>query len=211
MLFEQSGSGWLWWVCISRLESEGGRGGWAFCKKYSALFARGWLVKARPFPRHCVVWCLQKIMWGHTLTEQRRKENAKLADTFFERAGKTKQSSGHGGFSNRACPPWQPTADNWSFSVYEESRSAQTSQEEKLPHILFSRASIRPANLHVVFPINKQRHQQFVCTLAKRAAHCSKCWLFSGKASNLVELVLTNLFGLLPTTTSIFPKHFPPL
>lgn len=32
MLFEQSGSVWLWWVCISRLESEGGRGGWAFVR-----------------------------------------------------------------------------------------------------------------------------------------------------------------------------------
>lgn len=38
MLFEQSGSVWLWWVCISRLESEGGRGGRAFRKKHSALF-----------------------------------------------------------------------------------------------------------------------------------------------------------------------------
>lgn len=93
MLFEQSGSEWLWWVCISRLESEWGRGGWAFCKKYSALFARGWLVSACPFPRHCVVWCLQKVMLGRTLTEQRSKEIAKLTHTFLGRVGKTEASS----------------------------------------------------------------------------------------------------------------------
>lgn len=159
MLFEQSGSLWLWWVCISWLESEGGRGGWAFCKKYSALFTRGWLVSARPFPRHCVVWCLQIFMLGHTLTEQRSKENAKLTDSFFWRAGKTEPSKrrGHSDFNNLASPPRQPPADGWSFSVSgfhstlsgiwkcldQPRRSAAT--------LGTSQVRIRTANLHAVW------------------------------------------------------------
>lgn len=108
MLFEQSGSVWLWWVCISRLESEGGRGGRAFCKKHSALFRPRLIGQCSAISTALCGLVRSEIHVGGglTLAAQRSKKNAKLTNAFLGHTGKTAVRRPRcSDFSNLARPP----------------------------------------------------------------------------------------------------------